>query len=375
MLEHQQIPNVFPGSDPNQEPPYFPQKTNLSKAIHLTILGGIVLVGFILLYTYYTLAAPVSSQENKQLFVVKPGEASKVIAEKLEQEGLIRSSSVFNLYGYITGDGRKIKAGEYILSQNMDTRQILHALVVGGQDSQGVVRIQEGWSLSTTAEYLEEKGIADDGEFEKAVAVAVKDFSYFGETPKVRSLEGYLFPDTYFVTNDGTESKQVISLALENMESKLDQELRAEISRQGKTIYEILTLASIIEREVGRNLKVVSADDRKLLEDERKMVASVFYNRLEIGMPLQSDATVTYITKRPDPSATLEETKIDSPYNTYKYPGLPPGPIASPSTSSIRAAVYPSSTNYIYFLSKPDGTAVFSRTLDEHNANKAKYLR
>ena len=375
MLEHQQIPNVFPGSDPKSEPPYFPKKTKLSRTIHLGILTGIVLLGFILLFIYYTLATPVSSEESKQLFVVKSGEASQTIARKLEAEGLIRSSSIFNLYGYITGDGRRIKAGEYILSQNMDTREILRTLVLGGKDSQGVVRIQEGWNLDTIAEYLAEKELADKDEFRKAVNNAAANYTYFGETPKVKSLEGYLFPDTYFVTNDGSEIDQVISLALSNMESKLDETLRAEISRQGKSIYEVLTLASIIEREVGRNLKVVTEADRKLLEDERKMVASVFYNRLEIGMPLQSDATVTYITKRPDPSATLEETKIDSAYNTYKYPGLPPGPIASPSISSIRAAIYPSNTDYIYFLSKPDGTAVFSRTLDEHNTNKARYLK
>lgn len=375
MLQHQQIPNIFPGADPLQEPPYFPNKTKLSRAIYLSIIAVIALLGFILLFTYYTLVTPVSSEESKQLFVVKSGEASQTIAAKLEAEGLIRSSSIFNFYGYITGDGRKIKAGEYILSPNMDARQILRTLILGGKDSQGVVRIQEGWNLDTIAKYLEEKEIAESDEFQKAVENVATSYDYFGETPKVKSLEGYLFPDTYFVTNDGGEVDQIISLALNNLEKKLDATLRAEISRQGKSIYEILTLASIIEREVGRNLKVVNDADRKLLEDERKMVASVFYNRLEIGMPLQSDATVTYITKRPDPSATIEETKIDSPYNTYKYPGLPPGPIASPSISSIRAAIYPSNTDYIYFLSKPDGTAVFSRTLDEHNTNKARYLK
>jgi UPF0755 protein len=235
-------------------------------------------------------------------------------------------------------------------------------------------RSTEGWTLDDIASNLEEKGIVTKQDFLAAIAEEEKTYTYFGEIPKRKSLEGYLFPDTYFLAKP-TTSKQIIQKMLDNTEIKMTDQMLADIAKQKRTIYDVLTLASIVEKEVGRNTKTLTDQDPQMLQQEREIVAGIFMNRLSIGMPLQSDATIGYITKSKSPSATYQELELDSPYNTYKYAGLPPGPIASPSLGSIKAAIYLKDTDYLYFLSKPDGTAVYAKTLDEQNANKAKYLR
>ena len=146
------------------------------------------------------------------------------------------------------------------------------------------------------------------------------------------------------------------------MSSKLTAELRAEIKRQGKTIHEILTLASIIEKEVSS-------------DKDRKLVADIFYKRLDAGVALQADSAVNYVTGKSTPRASAQDLAKESPYNTYRYRGLPPGPIASPGLSAILAAVYPTANPYWYFLTTPAGQAIYSKTFEEHVANKAKYLR
>jgi uncharacterized YceG family protein len=242
---------------------------------------------------------------------------------------------------------------------------------------QNTVRFIEGWSVLNYPDLKDVKtgeqifGSEELIAAEKSVLVS---FDFFGEKVKPKNLEGYLFPDTYFVIKkDGPEV--LLEEMLATLGKKLTADIRSQIVKNNMTIFETLTLASIIEKEVGRNESGGYLQDKELLEQERKMVASVFYNRLRIGMPLQSDATVNYVTGKNTRAVTYDDLEVDSRYNTYKYPELPPGPIGNPSISAILAAVYPSKTDYLYFLSKPDGTAVFSKTLDEHNINRAKYLR
>lgn len=149
---------------------------------------------------------------------------------------------------------------------------------------------------------------------------------------------------------------------LRNFDDKLTPEMRAEIKKQGRTVYQVLTLASIVEKEMFGY-------------ESRRQVAGVFYNRLKIGMPLQSDATVNYITGKGMTRPTIADTKIDNRYNTYKYYGLPPGPICNPSIESIKAVIYPASNNYLYFLTTPDNQIIFSKTMDEHLKNQYKYFK
>ncbi len=266
------------------------------------------------------------------------------------------------IYGGIRLDRRAKRLAAYRAAENKKAEQVTW-------------RGKEGWTIDQIAKDLDEKGVVDESLFVKAAAVEAKQsFDFFGETPRKYSLEGYLFPDTYFFAK-GSSPSQVVKKMLANTKAKITSDLIKDIHSQGRTVYDVLTLASIVEREVGRNTSKVSSQDQATLQDEREIVAGIFMNRLKIGMPLQSDATVNYITGKDTPSVSYDDLNIDSPYNTYKHAGLPPGPIGNPSMNSILATIHYRETDYLYFLNKPDGTAVYAKTLDEHNANKAKYLK
>ncbi len=241
------------------------------------------------------------------------------------------------------------------------------------------VTIIEGWNLEEIGSYLEKQGLVSKKDFlltQKSYNSSAYDF--LTSKPKTQGLEGFLFPDTYRVlkpeTPGTTTAAQVIKRALDNFDLKLTEKMREDIKSSGLSLYEIVTLASIIEKETGRNVQTTAGKEQ--LQEERKMVAGVFYNRLNSGVALQSDATINYITNKNEPAVTLEDTQIDSPYNTYKYQGLPPGPICNPSLSSLIAAIYPTATDYFYFLHKqPSGEIVYSRTFEEHIENKNRYLK
>ncbi len=239
-------------------------------------------------------------------------------------------------------------------------------------------RAIEGWTIADIAGDLEKRGLVTEKDFNQGLKSVLFSYDFLGElkdlTFKPSSLEGYLFPDTYFVAAKPT-AKSVIQKMLDNLGGKITEQMRADIKKQNRSIFEVLTLASIVEKEVGRNTATTSAADQQVLQEERETVAGIFMNRLKIGMALQSDATIGYITKKNDPQASSADLLIDSPYNTYKYRGLPPGPISNPSLSAIKAAIYYKATDYLYFLTKKDGTAVYAKTLEEHNANKRKYLK
>jgi len=194
------------------------------------------------------------------------------------------------------------------------------------------------------------------------LALLKKDYSgqfdFLKDKPKDIGLEGYLFPDTYQISK-GETCEEIIDLMLANFGKKLTPDLREEIITQKKSIFDIVTMASMIEKEV------------RTLSD-KKIVSGILWKRIAVGMPLQLDATINYITQRSDPSVAIKATKINSPYNTYMYSGLPKGPISSPGIDSITSAIYPKQTKYWFYLS--DGKTIFSETLDQHNEAKAKYL-
>jgi UPF0755 protein len=172
--------------------------------------------------------------------------------------------------------------------------------------------------------------------------------------------EGYLFPDTYYFYKNSSLDV-VIQKMKDNFNSKIDDGLIKEIENQGKTLYDVLKMASILEREV-------------VSDDDRVIVSGIFWKRIKLGMPLQADITIAYILGIDKWKYSSEDIKINSPYNTYTNLGLPPTPICNPGLSAIRAAIYPKQTDYLYFLSAPDGTTIYAKTLEEHNRNKAKYL-
>lgn len=343
---------------------------SFKKAVFVLLLIAILIVGYFL----YAINSKASSSSDKVNFVVTSGQGLKAISLNLEKNGLVKHRIAFEVYEYLTGKHTKIQAGVYELSKNMSAIQLSGVLQDSAKSVYDVKRVREGATLKDVADDFYGTGNSMEKTlFVAALAARAQTYDFLGEKPVTKSLEGYLFPDTYFFAKDAKPA-DIINKILDNTSKKITPEIRQDIKSQNRKIFDVITLASIVEKEVGRNTANLSATDLRKLQEERETVAGIFINRLAIGMPLQSDATVTYITQKKDPSASLEDTKIDSPYNTYKYKGLPPGPIGNPSISAILAATDYIKTDYLYFLTDKSGVAYYAKTLDEHNANKAKYL-
>jgi UPF0755 protein len=327
-----------------------------------TIVGMIVILffgAFLFCWQVYIPKEPGSPKTI--LFLVDKGQSDEEIARGLERQEIITNNYFFMLYVIISGKHSKLQAGRYNLSPSMSIAKIVEKFVLGDVQKEKITII-EGWDLKDVKKYFEEKGICSGEEFLKLVN---EDFSakfdFLKDKPKKLNLEGYIFPDTYEIFS-GQEATDVLDKILTNFDKKLTKELRDEISKQNKTIFEVITMASLIEKEV------------KTIED-KKIISGIFWKRLKNGIPLQSCATINYITGKNDAGALLIDTQIDSPYNTYKYKGLPLGPISNPGMDSIIAAIYPKETEYWYYLSGIDGKTIFSKTLKEHNIAKARYLR
>lgn len=317
-----------------------------------------------------------SASQEEAFFAIEKGQGVKQIAENLEAQGLIKNKWYFMIYVYFREIARELKAGDYLLSPSMTISQIAEKFFLGDIAREKIV-IFEGWNLRDIAYFFEEKGRFTSEEFfeltgfpatatlETSGLPFLDDFSdkfdFLADKPRNISLEGYLFPDTYEIYKDDG-LKEVIERMLTNFGEKLTPEIREEIKAQEKTIFEIITMASMLEKEV-RTLK------------DKKIVAGILWKRLEDGMPLQIDATVNYITAESRRQVLISETEIDSPYNTYKYKGLPLGPIANPGDESILAAIYPKESSYWYYLSARNGVTIFSRTFKEHKAARAIYLK
>lgn len=246
------------------------------------------------------------------------------------------------------------------------------------------IQILEGWTSRDIGQYFESQGRYQSEEFLEVAGFPrvdyrenedmpappdySKKFSFLEDKPKYYGLEGYLFPDTYRIYATSTVT-EVIEKLLENFDKKLTSELRAEIKKQGKTIYEIVTMASIIEKEAPFDYQ--TGDDR-----DARLISGIFWNRLKIGQALQSDATLSYIFSDRKTQHSGVELEVDSPYNTYKYRGLPPGPICNPGLWAIKAAIYPLKSNYNYFLTPLASTSVFyAASYEDHLRNKYKYLK
>jgi len=311
----------------------------LSSVLLFFVLGGLflALVGF-------QFNIPLEREPTEQRFVVKKGDSLRMIAADLENEGLIRDKIWFVGYVLYQGWAAKLQAGQYILSPSLNIKQIAEKMAKGEAISQDVeITIPEGFTLKKIDARLAKAGLIEAGEL----------IMY----PK---LEGYLFPDTYRF-DVASELRDIVYKMKDNFDKKLDNSLRAEIKKQGKTVEEVVIMASILEKEVRT--------DR-----DRRIASGIFWRRLGNNYPLQSCATIAYILDEDKWRYSTEDTKVDSPYNSYQNVGLPKGPICNPGLSAIRAAINPQENDYNFFLSKPDGETVFSKTLDEHNMNKAKWL-
>lgn len=298
-----------------------------------------------------------------QNFDVQAGERIQEIGERLERSNLIRNAYYFDYYVWKTKSKGKIQAGSYELSGNMTIPEIVQVMSIGAAASnQAKVTFPEGTRIEEMADILNQKGFNGD-EFlriAKSGKGAKTDCAFLKDRPNNASLEGFLFPDTYIFKKDAT-AEQIINIMLQNFDDKLTPDLREEISASGHNIFEVVTMASILEKEVKTS-------------NDMKIVSGIFWKRVQTGGRLQSDATLEYILGTKDLQHSIADTNVDSSYNTYRNSGLPPGPINNPGLVSINAAASPTSTDYNYFLTDPEtGKVVYSKTFDEHVANKNKY--
>ena len=322
-----------------------------------TIAGIIALAVF--LFLCFEIYVPINPFSRETITYTAPkGFGDDEIAKDLEKLKLIRSNYFFRFYVVASFQHSSLQAGKYNLSPRMSVYQMVKKMA-SGDVVKNKVTILEGWDKQDIAKYLEEKSVCKKDEFFALVKNDYSaEFDFLKDKPKNLDLEGYLFPDTYEFA-EGEACQEVIGAILANFGKKLTPELRAEIAKQKKSIFDIVTMASMIEKEV------------RIMSD-KKIVSGILWKRIEIGMPLQLDATINYITGKSDPAARISYTKIDSPYNTYKYYGLPKGPISNPGMNSIMAAIYPTKTAYLYYLS--NGKTYFSATFEEHQTAKALYL-
>lgn len=303
-----------------------------------------------------------SGAKTEILFLIEKGQGLVDIASNLEKQGLIKSRFLFELYALLRNSARNLQAGRYNLTSSMNTPQVLSKLTQGDIIKEKITII-EGWNLRDIGWYFE--NIFALFQAEEVFEVANEDFSdefeFLKEKPKNVSLEGYLFPDTYeVVPEDGV--KDILRKMLQNFDKKITQELREEIAAQGKTLFDVLIMASLLEKEI------------KSYED-KQIAAGILWKRIKSGWPLQVDATLTYLTGKASSELTKEDLAIDSPYNTYKYYGLPLGPIANPGLEGIKAAIYYKENPYWFYLTTSEGETIFSKTLEEHNIARFNYLK
>lgn len=304
--------------------------------------------------------SPVASGHPKppsHIVLIPEGSTFQQVAALLKNEQLIRSRSAFLLLGKTRDIDRKIRPGEYELDAGMSPQEILTKLLAGRVVLHPVT-IPEGYSLTQIAEVLAAQQVTDTKEFTKLV----RDRTFISTLGiEADSLEGYLFPETYSFAK-GTKAREVIKAMVDGLHRVWGAELQEQAARMKMSLHQVLTLASVIEKETGA-------------KEERELIAAVFHNRLRKKIPLQSDPTVIYGLPAFDGNIHKRDLSVMSPYNTYRVQGLPPGPIASPGAHSLRAALFPAQASYLYFVSRNDGTHQFSSTLAEHNQAVEKYQK
>ncbi|MEK7447296.1 MAG: endolytic transglycosylase MltG [Patescibacteria group bacterium] len=312
---------------------------------------------FTIFYVDSAIKKPMSQGAEEVQFTVEKGESTTQISKKLEEKGLIQNSFVFLLYLKYKGQGAQVQAGDYKIAKNLTMIQVLD-IITQGKITNRKITIPEGWTNKQIGEEMVKKGIGTSEDF-KAALNKKYSYDFLKESPN-GDMQGFLFPETYFVSSKPT-SEEVVEKMLKEFSTKADPKIKNKAGVHGLSYYQILTLASIIEREVTSN-------------EDKKKVASVFLNRLDIDMKLDSCATVEYVLGTNKRILSDDDISIDSPYNTYKNGGLPPTPIANPGLDSIEAVLEPDNTDYLYFFSGKDGKTYFSKNQEEHEAQKAKYL-
>jgi len=285
---------------------------------------------------------------------IPPGAGPGTIGTRLVEAGVVRDARTWQIALWISGRSRSLRAGEYRFDAPMHALDVIDKIARGDVYRRRLT-FREGLTIAEMAQVFEERGFGKADEFRQAAqnASLINDLD-----PDASDLEGYLFPETYALPR-GTSAAAVVAQMVSGFKNALTPDLRAAAATAGLTTRQLVALASLVEKETGTPA-------------ERPLVAAVYSNRLKIGMPMQADPTVIYAMQKAgtyNGNLRRDDLQLDSPYNTYKYAGLPPGPIAAPGKASLEAAAKPADVDYLYFVSRNDGSHVFASTLDEHNRN------
>ncbi len=295
---------------------------------------------------------------SEQFVTIRQGAASGEIGRTLADAGIVSNARVFRTTLWWTRQGRNLKAGEYRFDHALTPFQVID-VIARGETYARKLTFPEGLTIEEMAKLYEQRGFGRARDF---IAATRHVELIRALDPEAKDLEGYLFPETYALAKDASADRLVASM-VDRFRAVYTDDMRARAQSRGMTTRQVVTLASLVEKETAK-------------PEERPIVAAVYGNRMKIGMPMQADPTVVYALEkqhRYDGNIRRDDLAMESPYNTYKYPGLPPGPIASPGKAALEAAAAPADVPYLYFVSRNDGSHVFAKTLDEHNRNVQKF--
>ncbi|MEX1997482.1 MAG: endolytic transglycosylase MltG [Candidatus Andersenbacteria bacterium] len=324
----------------------------------------IIIVVFILGTSWWLVSGGSVIRHSGEI-TVAPGDPAQRVWEEMVAQRFTRSTLPWRYYAWRAEAAAAIQAGTYQLEVGESVAAVIERFKRGETlPDELSITYPEGFTLEQMAARTAAKNISSESEFkEKAVPLGyATQFPFLQDIPSARTtLEGYLFPDTYRVFDDDT-AHDVITRMLSNFEQKFTDDLRREAAASGRSLDQIVIMASIIEREV-------------ISDDDMALVSGVLWKRFDEDIGLDADATIRYALNAWDKALTVTDLALDSPYNTRRYRGLPPGPISNPGLRALAAAVRPEESEYYYYLSAPTGETIFSRTNDEHNVNKAKYLQ
>jgi UPF0755 protein len=318
-------------------------------------------------FWFYNALSPVSRvSEDRHTISIEKGSSVGAIAQLLYKKGVIKSPLAFKTYVRLQRKTGSLQAGKFVFRPTMAVQQIIEVLQSGKAD-EAIVTIPEGYTVKQINALMAEKGFAQEGEILRCAQEC--DFSSYEFLPYISGLadrggkiEGYLYPDTYFVTKEDFHPKFFLERLMTTFRKNVVDYYGPDIEKSGRTLHELISMASLIEEET-------------VTDEERAVVSGILWKRYDDGRGLGVDATVRYILDKPTDEITVADLNTNSPYNTRKFRGLPPGPIANPGIKSFIAALYPKESEYWYYLHGKDGKIRYAVSNEEHNINRYNYLR
>lgn len=325
------------------------------RKLYALVAMGIVIIALVLGGLYFYSFDRVALHGTASVDVPKNA-TGRDIADTLEKKGIIRSASLFRLYARILGSGKSLQSGTYKMKQGLTVKEAM-AKLQSGETESAFVTVPEGYTVHQIGEILKKTDIQGAADFEKEASTYGPLKYQYGPVAAPVKGEGFLFADTYNIPKEYT-ARQICDMMYKRTDTMLTPDIRKRAAEKHMTLHDLLTLASMVEREAR-------------FKEDQVPIASVMLKRLQVGMPLQIDATIQYALGDQKEELTLADTRIDSPYNTYTHKGLPPGPIGSPGMDAIMAVLDAKPGEYLYYVAQPDGHHVFTKTYEEHQAETA----